>query len=85
MHSRADPGKYRPGEEVEAWVDRDPIPMYHQRLLRLGVEEGTLGEIQQWVAGRVEDATEFAKGGATPSIDSVHTDVWADGGSAWRN
>ena len=39
-HSRADPGTYRPPEEVEAWLAHDPIPMYHQRLLRLGVERG---------------------------------------------
>ena len=25
-HSRADPGKYRPDDEVEAWKARDPIP-----------------------------------------------------------
>jgi acetoin:2,6-dichlorophenolindophenol oxidoreductase subunit alpha len=39
-HSRADPGKYRPGRGGGAWADRDPIPMYHQRMLRLGVPEG---------------------------------------------
>ena len=27
-HSRADPGKYRPAEEVEAWAERDPVPLY---------------------------------------------------------
>ena len=25
-HSRVDPGKYRPKEEVEAWLARDPLP-----------------------------------------------------------
>ena len=25
-HSRADPGKYRPDDEVKAWLARDPIP-----------------------------------------------------------
>jgi TPP-dependent pyruvate/acetoin dehydrogenase alpha subunit len=44
-HSRADPGKYRPAEEVAAWLDRDPITLYHQRLLRLGVPEGNLARI----------------------------------------
>ena len=32
-HSRADPGKYRPDEEVEAWKAKDPLPRYRQRLL----------------------------------------------------
>ena len=84
-HSRADPGKYRPASEVEAWKGRDPIPMYHQRLLRLGVSEGDLSQIQQDVAHRVDEATEFAKGGAHPGAEHLMTDVWADGGSSWRN
>jgi pyruvate dehydrogenase E1 component alpha subunit len=84
-HSRADPGKYRPAHEVAAWKERDPIPLYHQRLLRLGVAEGDLAGIQQGVARRVDEATEFAKAGAPPGLDLVMKDVWADGGSAWRN
>jgi pyruvate dehydrogenase E1 component alpha subunit len=84
-HSRADPGKYRPSEEIEAWLERDPIPMYHQRLLGLGVPEDRLGEIQHQVARVVDEATEFAKNGAAPTADLVDTDVWADGGSSWRN
>jgi pyruvate dehydrogenase E1 component alpha subunit len=84
-HSRADPGKYRPAEEVAAWKERDPIPMYHQRLLRLGVPEAELAGIQQSVARRVDEATEFAKGGTHPGQDLLMKDVWADGGAAWRN
>ena len=84
-HSRADPGKYRPKEEVEAWKARDPIPMYHQRLLELGVPEGDLTNIQQDVARRVDQATEFAKAGSPPGEEHLMTDVWADGGSQWRN
>jgi pyruvate dehydrogenase E1 component alpha subunit len=59
--------------------------MYHERLLRLGVPEGDLSTIQQDVARRVDEATEFAKGGALPGEEHLLTDVWADGGSAWRN
>jgi TPP-dependent pyruvate/acetoin dehydrogenase alpha subunit len=84
-HSRADPGKYRPLAEIEAWKARDPIPMYHERLLRLGVPEGDLSSIQQDVARRVDEATEFAKNGGQPGADALMTDVWADGGAAWRN
>jgi pyruvate dehydrogenase E1 component alpha subunit len=84
-HSRADPAKYRPTDEVEAWLARDPIPMYHQRLLRLGVSEALLADIQQEVAAAVDAATEFAKWSPPPSEDVLLTQVWADGGSAWRN
>jgi pyruvate dehydrogenase E1 component alpha subunit len=84
-HSRADPAKYRPSAEVEAWKARDPIPMYHQRLLRLGVPEADLSTIQQGVARTVDEATDFARNGPEPSYDTMMADVWADGGSAWRN
>ena len=84
-HSRADPGKYRPAEEVEAWLDYDPVKVYHQRLLRLGRPESELSRISQGVAQRVEEATGFAKNGVPPDGSFLMTDVWADGGSAWRN
>jgi len=84
-HSRADPGKYRPAEEVEAWGDKDPIPLYHQRLLHIGASEAELATIQTEVASAVDTATDFAKAGDHPGEDVLMTDVYADGGSAWRN
>jgi pyruvate dehydrogenase E1 component alpha subunit len=84
-HSRADPGKYRPEAEVEAWKGRDPIPMYHDRLLTLGTPEATLTQIEREVAQAVDAATEFAKSGREPGEDALLTHVYADGGSAWRN
>jgi pyruvate dehydrogenase E1 component alpha subunit len=59
--------------------------MYHQRMLRLGVPEERLAFITQEVARRVDAATDFAKGGDVPGEGALMTDVWADGGSAWRN
>ena len=44
-HSRADPGTYRPPEEVEAWLARDPIPAHRQKLLDAGVEAEALDAI----------------------------------------
>lgn len=84
-HSRADPGKYRPQEEIDAWLGRDPIPMYHQRLLRIGVDESELSAIATDTAAAVDTATREAVDGAIPSLDTILTDVWADGGSSWRN
>lgn len=84
-HSRADPGKYRPPEEVKAWKERDPIPMYHDRLLSLGTPEERLSGIEREVAQAVDAATEFAKAGRFPGEESLLTDVYADGGSKWRN
>jgi pyruvate dehydrogenase E1 component alpha subunit len=84
-HSRADPGKYRPVEEVDAWLDRDPIPLYHQRMLKVGVGEAELAAIDREVAAAVDAATEEAKAGAPPGPDALFTEVYSDGGAAWRN
>jgi pyruvate dehydrogenase E1 component alpha subunit len=84
-HSRADPAKYRPQDEVEAWKERDPIPMYHDRLLGLGASEASLSTIERDVAAAVDAATEFAKAGSEPGEAALLTDVYADGGSRWRN
>jgi pyruvate dehydrogenase E1 component alpha subunit len=84
-HSRADPGKYRPVEEVEAWKGHDPIPLYHDRLLSLGTAEERLSTIEREVAAAVDAATEFAKAGREPGEDVLFTDVYADGGSAWQD
>ena len=84
-HSRADPGKYRPPAEVEAWLARDPIPMYRGRLLDFGIAEAVIAAMEQDVEAAVDHATEVAKASPTPSPELIETDVWADGGSSWRN
>ena len=84
-HSRADPGKYRPSDEVQEWLAKDPIPRYRARLVELGASEEQLAAIEADVAAQVERATEEAKAGAIPGEDLLMKDVWADGGSSWRN
>jgi pyruvate dehydrogenase E1 component alpha subunit len=84
-HSRADPGKYRPDDEVEAWKARDPIPSYRARLEAAGVPAADLDRIDADVAAKVAKAEAWARAAPEPSPDAIETQVWADGGSAWRN
>ncbi len=84
-HSRADPGTYRTKEEVAQWLERDPIPFYRQRLLDLSVSESVISAIEEDVARRVDEATEAAKASPIPPPSIIATEVWADGGSEWRN
>jgi TPP-dependent pyruvate/acetoin dehydrogenase alpha subunit len=84
-HSRADPGKYRPDDEVTAWLARDPIPVYRSRLLEAGVSEEALSAIEAEVAAEVDRATEDAKAGPPPGEDLLMKDLWADGGASWRS
>jgi acetoin:2,6-dichlorophenolindophenol oxidoreductase subunit alpha len=84
-HSRTDPAKYRPAGELERWKQRDPIGLYRQRLLQLGIVESRLRAIEHEVQRIVDEATEACKAAPTTSIDVLFTDVYADGGCAWRN
>jgi TPP-dependent pyruvate/acetoin dehydrogenase alpha subunit len=84
-HSRADPGTYRPKEEVEAWLARDPIPRYRERLLSLGAEEANLRAVEEEARARVAGAEREARAAPLPDPGAVETNLWADGGSAWRN
>src|SRR6056297_1865830 len=84
-HSRADPGQYRPDEEVAAWLERDPMPTYRARLLRGGVNEAVLDRIDAEARADVDAATEAARNASPPEVSAAYTNVWADGGSSWRN
>jgi acetoin:2,6-dichlorophenolindophenol oxidoreductase subunit alpha len=84
-HSRADPGKYRPEGELDRWLERDPLKMYRARLLKVGIAEGTLKDIEDDASRKVDDATAAAKASPPPSVDDIEKNVWADGGAAWRN
>jgi pyruvate dehydrogenase E1 component alpha subunit len=83
-HSRADPGKYRPDEEVRAWLARDPIPALRERLVAEGVQERELDDIDRAAQELVDRATEEARQAPPPDPGTVETELWADGGSAWR-
>jgi pyruvate dehydrogenase E1 component alpha subunit len=84
-HSRADPGKYRPDDEVEEWLNKDPIVLYRQRLESRGVEGPDLDGIEAAALAEIDEATEVSKAAPTPDPSVLMTEVWADGGSAWRN
>jgi TPP-dependent pyruvate/acetoin dehydrogenase alpha subunit len=83
-HSRADPGKYRPDEEVKAWLAKDPIPRQRARLLELGASEADLDAIDAAAGEAVAAAEAEAREAPEPSPDVLETQVWADGGSSWR-
>ena len=84
-HSRADPGKYRPDEEVAAWKKRDPIDTYRVRLLEAGVDAAILDKIDEDTNARVDRAEATARNSAPPPLEIADIDVWSDGGSSWRN
>ncbi|HLX48772.1 MAG TPA: thiamine pyrophosphate-dependent dehydrogenase E1 component subunit alpha [Streptosporangiaceae bacterium] len=83
-HSRTDPATYRPAEEVQAWLKRDPLVVARARLAELGVPAETADEADERAARIVAEAVAAAKAAPYPDPEQALTDMWADGGSAWR-
>jgi TPP-dependent pyruvate/acetoin dehydrogenase alpha subunit len=83
-HSRADPGKYRPDDEVESWKARDPIPAFRSRLDADGVPAADLDTIEGDARDAVAAAEAEARAAPEPDLAVLETQVWTDGGSSWR-
>ncbi|MGA3220592.1 MAG: thiamine pyrophosphate-dependent dehydrogenase E1 component subunit alpha [Acidimicrobiales bacterium] len=83
-HSRADPGKYRPDDEVAAWLAKDPIPMYRARLLAEGAQASHLDRIESEARTEVDGAREQAKAAPVADPAGLERQVFADGGAQWR-
>jgi pyruvate dehydrogenase E1 component alpha subunit len=84
-HSRGDPASYRPKEEVREWMGRDPIVKYRERLKAAGVDEDTLRDIDEAAQRKVDLATDEARNAPPARLEDIESQVWSDGGSAWRN
>lgn len=83
-HSRADPGKYRPDSEVAEWLAKDPLPRYRERLLDEGVGAETLDRIEADARAEVDEAREHAKAAPPADPAEVESEVFSNGGAAWR-
>jgi acetoin:2,6-dichlorophenolindophenol oxidoreductase subunit alpha len=83
-HSRTDPATHRPAEELQEWLEKDPLDIARSRLAVLGVSAEETARAEQRAEQAVAAAVAAAK--AAPGADPAEalTDVWADGGSAWR-
>jgi len=71
-HSMSDPAKYRTREEVEEWMQRDPLSILAQRIETLGIATPEqLAQIDTDMKAVVQDAVEFAESSAVPAPDTV--------------
>ncbi|MBU6998598.1 MAG: pyruvate dehydrogenase (acetyl-transferring) E1 component subunit alpha [Theionarchaea archaeon] len=75
-HSRFDPAKYRPQEEVAEWMARDPIESFRYKLLDKGIPEEFLHKIESTVETEIEEAVEFAEESPLPEPEDALKDVW---------
>jgi TPP-dependent pyruvate/acetoin dehydrogenase alpha subunit len=65
-HSKSDPGKYRPPDEVERWLARDPLDLARARLLDLGVSEDELAAKETEIDKQMDRAIEAALAAGYP-------------------
>lgn len=77
-HSRVDPAKYRPREEVEEWLRKDPIKRLRSKLIQTDISiEAELQEIEKKVSSAIEDAVKFAVESPYPTPEEALEDVYA--------
>lgn len=76
-HSDIDPADYRSEDEVEDWIERDPLPRYVAWLMENEVlNEEKLEGIEQAIRQEVEQAVEFAEASARPEPDAFLSEVF---------
>jgi acetoin:2,6-dichlorophenolindophenol oxidoreductase subunit alpha len=76
-HSKSDPGKYRPPDEVERWLARDPLDLARARLLELGLREDELAAIDADVDAQIDRAMQAA-------LAAPYPDPARDSGSEFK-
>ena len=75
-HSMSDPAKYRSREEVtEVKENRDPIDGAKAYLLKRGVTEDQLKEIDKRIRSIVTQSADFAESSPEPDLAELYTDI----------
>ncbi len=75
-HSMSDPAKYRTREEVQEMRDKhDPIDGAKAELLKRGVTEEKLKEIEKGIRQRVGESADFAESSPEPELPELYTDI----------
>jgi TPP-dependent pyruvate/acetoin dehydrogenase alpha subunit len=77
-HKRDDPATYRPREEVDAWLEQDPVPLFRARLAKLpAFPEARLAAIEAGVQATLVEAIDFAQASPIPPKSMALEHVYA--------
>ena len=72
----SDPAKYRTRDEVDAMrKQHDPIEQLRDIMVREGIDESALKEIDKAVKSVVGQAADFALESPEPDITELYTDI----------
>ena len=67
-HSALDSRPYRPKEEVEEWIKKDPIKRYEEKLLKEGILESKIQLVKDLVEKQISQAAKFADDSQFPEF-----------------
>ena len=77
-HHVNDPGAYLPREELERWKARDPLIVLRGHMAGAGIDEATVGAVDERVEALMEEAVEFATSSPEPSVSAFLAEVGAN-------
>ena len=77
-HYVGDPATYRPADEVERWMERDPLVRFAGELKSEGVGGEELSAIWEEALKEVEEAVAYAKSSPSPAPEESLEDLYVD-------
>jgi pyruvate dehydrogenase E1 component alpha subunit len=76
-HFEGDSGVYRPKEEIETWMKRDPVKLFQEKLLGMKVlSDKKIKEIDDEALAEMDTAVKFAESSPPPGPEEVLTGVY---------
>ncbi|MBL7831652.1 MAG: pyruvate dehydrogenase (acetyl-transferring) E1 component subunit alpha [Saprospiraceae bacterium] len=78
-HSVSDPGKYRSKDELQAYMENDPIKLTEEKILKNKIAtESEIQAIKDLIKAEIEEATLFAEESPLPDPSELYTDNYVD-------
>lgn len=78
-HSMSDPQKYRSKQEVEEWIEKDPITHCLEVIKsNKWMTEKEIQEVEDWVKKEVEECVEFAENSPYPEAHELYEDIYKE-------
>ena len=76
-HSMSDPQKYRSKDEVNEWIEKDPITHCLEMIQKNNwMTEKEIEEMNEWVKNEVEESIVFAENSPYPEAEELYKDVY---------
>ncbi|MGD0422023.1 MAG: thiamine pyrophosphate-dependent dehydrogenase E1 component subunit alpha [Candidatus Bathyarchaeia archaeon] len=78
-HGVYDKGEYRPKEEVEKWLARDPVIVFKKRLLdSKTLTQSEIDTVEEIVKDEIEESVAFAMQGSVLPFNTIQDYVYAE-------